>query len=212
MAAPLGIAGLRFAASLVVWGGRKGAVLAGLDDCDRELVWKWNLLVVKRRAVEEQRVPAPPERRRELIHDADLDTGRALLRTLAGKRRLLGVQIRTQSDSHCNQQRSGRADARGRGHLRRDIHGLRLCAQLLPYRAHIGKTTFDTTLDRPIVGAMPGYLRVLVHGRRQHNTAQVIHVLPDEVHSAWPPPAPPTLRLARFHAAPRLCPRRARRG
>ena len=51
-------------------------------------------------------------------------------------------------------------------------------------------------------------LGLAVDGRGQHDSAEIVDVLADEVHPAGSLPTPPF----RLHEAPRRCPRRARRG
>src|ERR1700682_5244327 len=104
MATPLGIAGLGLTPPLVVWGRSQRAMLAGIDNRNRQLVWKWDLLILERRAIEQQRVAAPPSCGGELIHDADLPSRRALLGALARKCRLFAVHLGTQSNSHRHEQ------------------------------------------------------------------------------------------------------------
>jgi len=104
VAAALWVAGFRLAPALVVRRGRKRAVLPRIDDGDGELVGEGHRLVLERGAVEQQCVPTLSEGGGELIHDAHLDAGRTLLRTLAYKRRLLSVHVRPQAGRDGNKQ------------------------------------------------------------------------------------------------------------
>src|ERR1700682_3909923 len=60
VATPFGIDGLGLTPPLVLCGRSQRAMLAGIDNRNRQLVWKWDLLILERRAIEQQRVAAPP--------------------------------------------------------------------------------------------------------------------------------------------------------
>src|SRR5713101_1442146 len=89
----LGVACLRFTAALVVWSLGEVAMLARVDDRDDELLGKWHRLIFKGRAVEQQGMASPSERRCELIHHADVDACGPLLGALARERRLDSAEL-----------------------------------------------------------------------------------------------------------------------
>ena len=105
VAAPIRLAGLGLAAPLVVGRACKRAVLAGVDHCDEQVVRKGNRLVLESPAVEQKRVAAPAHCCGELVHDAHLDSGGAMLRALARERRLDAIHLRLEPGGYGYKQR-----------------------------------------------------------------------------------------------------------
>src|SRR5665213_183295 len=112
MAAAIRLSSLCLAATLVVGRASQRAVLARIDDSDKQLFGKRNNSVLERAAVQQKRVTAPAQRGRELVHHAYLDTCRLAFCALARQCRLDSVQVGLQPRGNCNQERGGRAEAR----------------------------------------------------------------------------------------------------
>src|SRR6266566_810793 len=203
---------LGLAPAFVVGRVRERAMLARVDDRDRELVRKRHRLIFEGRAVQQQGVPAASQRRRELVHHAHVHAGSTLLRTLTRKRCLGAVELRTQAHRYRDQQGGRRAEAGARWNVRLDRHHLWRRAEVDADGAQVLEPAAHVAFDRPLPRFAPGDPRVPIDSSRQHHTAEVVDVLPDEVHSAGRTalPRPRTLGPRR-HAAPRLCPLRAHR-
>src|SRR6266849_2538370 len=157
-------------------------------------------------------MPAPAERRGELIHHSDVDARGALLVTLARKRGLDAVKLRAQADRDRDQQRGRRAEAGPRRYVGFDGDRLRWRAELVSNRAKVAEPATHVAFDRPLPGLVPADSRVPIDRGRQNDTPEVVDVLPDEVHASGCAAVPRIRTLAaRLHAAPRLCPLPARR-